>query len=112
MRFNASSGACSSDVLIELAEPLRVRSAPVTGAAVSGVCVAVVAAALIYMCYRKRVIITAPVRTHHCLTLHLNKQLNCIRLCYCSHYPKIITKHYQLRLTNTIIQITLHLKNN
>ncbi|KAA0709807.1 Ellis-van Creveld syndrome protein DWF-1 [Triplophysa tibetana] len=60
MRFNASSGACSSDVLIELTEPLRVRSAPVTGAAVSGVCVAVVAATLIYMCYRKRVIITAP----------------------------------------------------
>ncbi|XP_057206119.1 evC complex member EVC isoform X2 [Triplophysa rosa] len=62
MRFNASSGACSSDVLIELTESLRVRSAPVTGAAVSGVGVAVVAAALIYMCYRKRVIITAPLQ--------------------------------------------------
>lgn len=54
MRLNASSDACSSDVVIELVEPLRVLSPPVSGAAVSGVCVAVVAAALIYMCYRKR----------------------------------------------------------
>ncbi|XP_051514415.1 evC complex member EVC [Myxocyprinus asiaticus] len=59
MRFNASSDACSSDVLIEMAEPRRVLSGPVTGAAVSGVCLALVTAALIYVCHRKQVMITA-----------------------------------------------------
>lgn len=58
MQFNASPDACLSDVLIELTEPLRVLSAPVTGTAASGVCLALVVAALVYMCYRKRVIIT------------------------------------------------------
>lgn len=71
--------------MIELAEPLRVRSAPVTGAAVSGVFVAVVAAALIYMCYRKKVIITAPVRRQHVfMYLNMNYVICCITFCYCS----------------------------
>ncbi|XP_055033427.2 evC complex member EVC isoform X1 [Misgurnus anguillicaudatus] len=54
MPFNASSDACSSDVFIELTEPLRLLSAPVTGTAASGVCLALFVAALVYLCYRKR----------------------------------------------------------
>lgn len=50
-------------MLIELSEPRGVMRGPVTGAAVSGVSLALIAAALIYVCQRKRLFIfTAPVR--------------------------------------------------
>ncbi|XP_051715863.1 evC complex member EVC isoform X2 [Ctenopharyngodon idella] len=61
MHFNASSDSCSKHVLIELSEPRGVMRGPVTGAAVSGVSLALIAAALIYVCQRKRLFIfTAP----------------------------------------------------
>ncbi|XP_048044951.1 ellis-van Creveld syndrome protein homolog isoform X2 [Megalobrama amblycephala] len=61
MRFNGSSDSCSTHVLLELSEPRAVMRAPVTGAAVSGVILALIAAALICVCPRKRLFIfTAP----------------------------------------------------
>lgn len=58
MRFNASSDSCSKNVQIELSEPRDGTWAPVTGAAVSGVSLALIAAALIYVCHRKRLLIS------------------------------------------------------
>ncbi|KAK2891418.1 hypothetical protein Q8A67_014061 [Cirrhinus molitorella] len=54
MRFNASSDSCSETVLIEPSEPRGVMWGPVTGAAVSGAGLALIAAALLYACHRKR----------------------------------------------------------
>ncbi|XP_067314265.1 evC complex member EVC isoform X2 [Pseudorasbora parva] len=54
MRFNASSESCSPLVQLELSEPRDGAWAPLTGAAVSGVGLALIAAALIYACHRKR----------------------------------------------------------
>lgn len=68
MHFNASSDSCSRHVLLELSEPREVMRAPVTGAAVSGVILALIAAALICVCPRKRLFIfTAPVSPFMCL---------------------------------------------
>lgn len=70
MHFNASSDSCSRHALLELSEPRAVMRAPVTGAAVSGVSLALIAAALMYACHRKRLFIfTAPVRPFMCLCL-------------------------------------------
>uniref|UniRef100_A0A8C2ER04 Uncharacterized protein n=1 Tax=Cyprinus carpio TaxID=7962 RepID=A0A8C2ER04_CYPCA len=62
MRFNASSDSCSENVLIETSEPRDAMWGPVTGAAVSGASLALLAAALLYACHRKRLFsIAAPV---------------------------------------------------
>ncbi|XP_016312042.1 ellis-van Creveld syndrome protein isoform X1 [Sinocyclocheilus anshuiensis] len=62
MRFNASSDSCSVNVLIEPSEPRDAMWGPVTGAAVSGASLALLAAALLYACHRKRLFsIAAPV---------------------------------------------------
>ncbi|KAI2656642.1 hypothetical protein H4Q32_020616 [Labeo rohita] len=61
MRFNASSDSCSEIVLTEPSEPRGVMWGPVTGAAVFGASLALIAAALLYACHRKRpFIIAAP----------------------------------------------------
>ncbi|XP_073676658.1 evC complex member EVC [Garra rufa] len=59
MRFNASSDSCSETVMIEPSEPRAVMWGSVTGAAVSGASLALIAAALLYACHRKRLFIIA-----------------------------------------------------
>ncbi|XP_059403463.1 evC complex member EVC [Carassius carassius] len=61
MRFNASSDSCLEDVLIEPPESRDAMWGPVTGAAVSGASLALLTAALLYACHRKRLFsIAAP----------------------------------------------------
>lgn len=62
MRVNGSSDSCSGNALVDLSEPRdrEVTWAPVTGVAVSGAGLALLAAALLYACHRK-LLISAPV---------------------------------------------------
>lgn len=63
MRFNASRDSCSESVLIEASEPRGPPWGPVTGAAVSGASLALIAAALLFLCHRKQLFsVAAPVR--------------------------------------------------
>ncbi|CAM4618804.1 unnamed protein product [Leuciscus chuanchicus] len=63
MRVNGSSDSCSGNALVDLSEPRdrdrEVTWAPVTGVAVSGAGLALLAAALLYACHRK-LLISAP----------------------------------------------------
>jgi hypothetical protein len=62
MRVNGSSDSCSGNAQVDLSEPRdrEVTWAPVTGVAVSGAGLALLAAALLYACHRK-LLISAPV---------------------------------------------------
>ncbi|XP_043087273.1 ellis-van Creveld syndrome protein isoform X2 [Puntigrus tetrazona] len=62
MRFNASRDSCSESVWIEASEPRGAPWGPVTGAAASGASLALIAAALLFLCHRKQLFnVPAPV---------------------------------------------------
>lgn len=72
MRFNASRDSCSDSVLIEASLPWG----PVTGAAVSGASLALIVAALLFLCHRKQLFsVAAPVSNAAVITVK-NKLIN------------------------------------